>query len=247
MNFSMNNNNNNVRIVHCGERNISYILTRKKVKNVNLRIGPDGLVRISAPSRVSIKFIEDFILEKRDFIFKNLDRYASRSAAPELPEAGKIYRSGSTLRLWGQDLVLETAYAERKNESVSADEKHITVYASEEERTGTLLKNFYYSQIEKTFTEMNRKTYLMFRAKGYDVPLAEIKIRRMTSRWGSCHYTEGKIVMNSRLALYPDICAAYVFVHEYAHFIVPDHSAEFYAVLTDIMPDHKICRRILKY
>ncbi len=242
MNFSM----NDIRTVNCGGRTISYILTRKKVKNVNLRIKPDGIVYISAPSRVTIKFIEDFIREKSGFIYESLDRFSSRPPAPELPEAGKIYRSGDVLRYWGTDMTLEVI-APSEKESVSADDKNITVFASSEERTGILLQKFFARQTEKTFAEMNRKTHLMFRAKGYSVPLAEIKIRKMTSRWGSCHYTEGKIVMNSRLTLYPDICAAYVFVHEYAHFIVPDHSRDFYAVVEDIMPDYKICRRILKY
>lgn len=68
----------------------------------------------------------------------------------------------------------------------------------------------------------------------------------MTSRWGSCHIAKGKIVMNSRLALYPEVCAAYVFIHEYAHFIVPNHSKDFYAVLEELMPDYKICIDMLK-
>lgn len=52
--------------------------------------------------------------------------------------------------------------------------------------------------------------------------------------------------MNSRLALYPEVCAAYVFIHEYAHFIVPNHSKDFYAVLEELMPDYKICIDMLK-
>ena len=42
------------RSVLCGEREIGYLLARKSVKNVNLRIKPDGMVLISANRRVSV-------------------------------------------------------------------------------------------------------------------------------------------------------------------------------------------------
>lgn len=239
--------NDNIRTLNCGGRTVSYVLTRKSVKNVNLRIKPDGIVYISASSRVPVKFIEDFIREKSEFIFRSIDKFAARTEAPGLPDENRIFRSGDIIRYFGTDYTLSVIIADKKAESVSLTGSGIEVKAASEERAGLLLKKFYVLETEKLFEAMNRRTCLMFRSKGYDVPMAELKIRSMRSRWGSCHFTEGKIVMNSRLALYPDICAAYVFVHEYAHFIVPDHSADFYAVVADIMPDYKICKRMLKY
>lgn len=239
--------NDNIRTLTCGGREISYILTRKSVKNVNLRIKPDGMVYISASKRVSIKFIEEFIREKSDFIFRNLDKFAAREEPPELPSEERIFVNGDILRYFGTDYTLNIENSPKKGECVYIDGNEIRVKVSSDERVGLLLKKFYESETARLFEAMNKRTCLMFRSKGYDVPLAELHIRRMSSRWGSCHYSKGKIVMNSRLALYPDICAAYVFVHEYAHFIVPDHSAKFYSTVADIMPDYNICRRMLKY
>ena len=61
----------------------------------------------------------------------------------------------------------------------------------------------------------------------------------MKTRWGSCHVTDSFIVMNTRLVSYPKECARYVFVHEYSHFIEPNHSPQFYAVVASVMPDYK--------
>ena len=47
----------------------------KKVKNVNMRIKPDGTVSVSANSRVPQKLIDDFVLSKADFIFGALEKY----------------------------------------------------------------------------------------------------------------------------------------------------------------------------
>ena len=51
---------------------------RKKIKNLYLRISPaDGTIRISAPERMPMKSIEDFVIEKWDWILTtrgHLDR-----------------------------------------------------------------------------------------------------------------------------------------------------------------------------
>lgn len=243
MNFSM---NEKIRTVNCGGRTVSYILTRKKVKNINLRVKPEGIVSISASERVPIKYIENFIREKSEFIFNALDKFSNRAPEPKLPEDISEFRSGDILKFWGIDHTLEINVSEKRREGVIINGNIMTVNVFSPERAGIALKKFYAEQTRSAFEDMNRRTCLMFRAKGYNVPFAEMQIRKMSSRWGSCHFTKGKIVMNSRLVLYPEICAAYVFVHEYAHFIVPDHSEKFYAVVADIMPDYKICRKILK-
>ncbi|MBE7056200.1 MAG: M48 family metallopeptidase [Ruminococcaceae bacterium] len=63
------------------DRTLTYELIRKKVKNVNLRIYPDGRVRVSASSWVSLSHIEKFLLEKQDFIIKAVDKYAENADA----------------------------------------------------------------------------------------------------------------------------------------------------------------------
>ncbi len=54
--------------VTAGDRKITYELTRKKVKNINLRIKPDGTVHVSASTAVTIAVIERFIRKRADFI-----------------------------------------------------------------------------------------------------------------------------------------------------------------------------------
>ena len=233
------------RTLTCGGREIRWILTRKRVKNLNLRIKPDGFVYVSANSRVTIAHIEDFIREKSDFILDALDRYETKSMEPQLPTADEIYENGDTFSYFGEYYTLSIEISPK--EAVFLHNKEIIVQTKSEERVGKLLEKFYAEETRKLFESLNKRTCEMFRAKGYDVPMAELQIRKMTSRWGSCHYTKGKIVMNSRLALYPEMCAAYVFIHEYAHFIFPDHSRNFYAVVGQLMPDYKICVGILKY
>lgn len=233
-----------LRTLKADGREIRWIFVKKRVKNINMRIKPDGIVYISAPGHVPIKYIENFIREKADFIFTNIDKFAARGKEPQLPEAGKSYSDGDIFRFWGTDHTLSVIVS--PIEGVRLRDGYMLAAVKSPERAGAVLKKFYAEETEKLFTELNVRTYDIFRAKGYSVQQAELQIRKMNSRWGSCHVADRKIVMNSRLALYPEVCAAYVFIHEYAHFVVPNHSADFYGVVADIMPDYKVCVNMLK-
>lgn len=58
------------RVVHCEDGDISYLLTRKPVKNVNLRIKPEGEVLVSANNSVPLDFIDAFIEKNSDIFFR---------------------------------------------------------------------------------------------------------------------------------------------------------------------------------
>ena len=70
------------------DRTLTYELIRKNVKNINLRIYPDGRVRVSASSWVSVSRIEKFLIEKQDFIINALDMYAENGVRK--PENAEI-------------------------------------------------------------------------------------------------------------------------------------------------------------
>lgn len=50
-------------------------------------------------------------------------------------------------------------------------------------------------------------------------------------RWGSCTPATGQIRISQRLARMPGFVLDYVILHEMAHLVHPDHSAEFWALV----------------
>ena len=83
-------------------------------------------------------------------------------------------------------------------------------------------------------------------SKRYNIPKASIHIKYMRSRWGSCHVDDGILSINSRLIHYPEESIKYVFIHEYAHFVVPNHSKDFYRIVSEFMPDYQTWKNALK-
>ena len=54
-------------------------------------------------------------------------------------------------------------------------------------------------------------------------------VTNQNGRWGSCTPADRTIRLSHRLRDLPDWVVDYVLVHELAHLLVPDHSAEFWA------------------
>lgn len=95
------------------------------------------------------------------------------------------------------------------------------------------------------FTALSQAVFPAFAgALGGRMPL--IKVRAMTSRWGVCNPARGQITF--ALALYNEPAAAqeYVVVHEFCHFLVPNHSPAFWAQVERRMPDWKARRALLR-
>ena len=80
----------------------------------------------------------------------------------------------------------------------------------------------------------------------YGVGMPELKIRKMRSQWGNCHWTQGYITLNTALHRCPEHLWDYVALHELVHFIHHDHGAGFYAVMDRLMPDWRGRRVELK-
>ena len=60
---------------------VEYTLTRKRVKNLNLRLAPDGSVRASAPLRASGAAVDAFVAAHAGWVQKALARQQAAEAA----------------------------------------------------------------------------------------------------------------------------------------------------------------------
>ena len=96
--------------------------------------------------------------------------------------------------------------------------------------------NFWKTLGQDFMEKLAQQVYDEFRQAGYTVPSPTLRLRYMTSRWGSCMPVKEVITMNTRLLLGPTEFAHYVMVHEFAHFIEANHSSRFYKVMSDVLP-----------
>ena len=172
---------------------IEVRLSRKRVKNLNLRISRDGShVDVSAPSWVSEDEVRDFVRRKAAWIESHL------AQAADTPMARASQATPEEVAQW--------------REVVSACVP--ALIAAWEPIMG--------------------------------VRAGKVAYRNMTSRWGSCQPSTGRICINVRLALYPPECLEYVVVHELCHLLERGHGPRFHQLMDAFMPDWKQRRAKLR-
>jgi predicted metal-dependent hydrolase len=79
----------------------------------------------------------------------------------------------------------------------------------------------------------------------FNAKLTEIKLKDVTSTWGSYH-TDGKLHLNFRLLFAPEKILDYVIVHELAHSRYKSHGIRFWGEVEKVIPDHKERRKWLR-
>ena len=79
-----------LRLVDTPRGLLTYTLTRKRVKNLNLRVGAGGEIMVSLPLTCSVKQADDFIREKSSWILDAVTRREGRQMEPLPPVSREV-------------------------------------------------------------------------------------------------------------------------------------------------------------
>lgn len=220
-------------------RRLTYELIRKRVKNVNFRAKNDGIVYVSANSRVSVKEVERFLTERADFFFGAFERLRTRDKRSEI--------CADTVNWLGREYPVRIIQNAR--ECAVLDENECRVFTrlgGDAEYVLSLLQRAVADRFAELCRELNDEVRTELLRHGFTPPPTRITVKDMRSRWGSCSYTKGHISINIRLAAYPRKTVLSVFWHEYSHYWHHDHSRDFYDFLLALFPEYYRWNDLLK-
>ncbi|MEG1835175.1 MAG: SprT family zinc-dependent metalloprotease [Oscillospiraceae bacterium] len=220
---------------------INYELTYKNVKNINLRIHSNSSIFVSANKSFSPEYIDLFVFSHGKMILNSLLKFKKIASCTKKELE---YKNGEQLELLGKSLTLKII--ESKKESVKIFEDTMILAVKDENNfkgKQKLIQSFLKDECAKVFAEILENTKP--KLKNYKIPNVIIKIRKMKSRWGSCQPKTGIVTLNSQLINAPIGCIEYVVLHELCHFVQPNHSKDFYSLVSAIMPDYKERKKLL--
>ena len=229
------------RTISADGSQILYELERKNVKNLNLHVRRDGTVYVSANRLVPVEQVDAFLESKIGFILNSRKRFAEQAQYRPQP---KQYVSGETFYIQGRGLRLQVVQAAK--DQISSDGVHLYLQVRDPmdfEKKKRMVSRFIDQQCRQVFGEIVDEVYPIFQK--YGVAMPTLRIRDMETRWGSCLAKKGIITLNKRLLEAPRYCIEYVVTHEFCHFIHPNHSKQYYAFLTMLMPDWRERKKVL--
>ena len=235
---------------------IPVIVTKKRVKNLNLRVTSGGEVHASAPLGASRERIEAFIGRNSAWIIKRLARREQRQATVQ-----ETLSPSSIIARWGKPTPVRDAIdhnfespAPRPKQAtfasfMGADEadkrpqakQHATLDGLTPEELQTRIDQLYASEVTAALRDMVHAYEI---AMG--VTVARVSVRSMKTRWGSCTPKTGAIRIARELAAYPIECLDMVVAHELVHLLEPSHNQRFHALLDTYCPNNRALSQRLK-
>lgn len=217
---------------------ITIEIHRKAIKNMHLRIyPPDGRVRVSAPMRLSLKYIRHQLEAKREWL------HTQRARLQSLPVVvAPTLNTGEQHYFLGQPYALNIIENQGPPKVVLRDNAlflNAKSGASSIEKMA-LLKRWYQLQMHSLIPDLIKKWQPIM-----GVSVADWGVKSMKTRWGSCNTRARRIWLNLVLIEKPILCLEYVLVHEMVHLLEASHNARFYQLMDRFMPEWRIHQKAL--
>lgn len=219
-------------------RTVTVGLERKSVKNMNLRVRPDGTLHLSVPRRTSGAEVDRFLSTHEDWLLAAMEKTAARAEAhPDtrtLAGRDEIPYLGGSLRV---NCVPCEGRTGRFLPDVSSGV--LTVLLPDPNDPGwraSAIEAFEKAQSRIWVDKYLRQHFPYFAQRGV-APPSDVRVRVMSSRFGSCSSGTHALSFNARLCEYPPAFIEYVVVHELCHYLHPNHSDAFWREVGRVLPD----------
>lgn len=230
------------------EQGISLSISHKKVKNINFRVKPNQLL-VSAPTRISQFELAHAIAGRVDWaISANKKLLNKQDQQPSIEN--RQFTNGDELKLWGEafTLHLHTQQAGKSFCSVNHFTAHIHLYITSAPHTASYQTEIKQQLLALYRSELAEKMPALFEKWQPVVGKCakETRIKKMTTRWGSCNVQKKRVWLSVYLAQYPLDCTEYVIVHELCHLHEANHSKRFWWHVQNAMPNYQYWHNYLK-
>ncbi len=209
---------------------ISVEVVRKQIKHLHLGVyPPEGRVRVAAPMRLDDDAVRAAVISRLAWIRRKRAEFARqpRQSRREFVSGESHYFEGRRYRLDVVESTGRTGIRLRNNAWMEMRVRSATGRDARE----AMLYRWYRARLRERIPEIIAEW-----EPRIGVRVADWRIRRMKTRWGTCNAAARRIWLNSELAKKPLPCLEYVVVHEMVHLVEPSHNERFREILDRAMP-----------
>lgn len=215
-------------------------------RSISIIIHPQKPIQVKAAVLTPKKAIFDFLLAKKDWIEKSLEKISRNQN--KFPK--RKFRDQEKFPFLGIDHPLKLVITLTKKPFISMTDHFILAHIPQNEWSAASLEQEHELLNEvRAFYKREAIRYLGRRveywAQQSGLHPKQVKFREQKTRWGSCT-DKGIINLNWRLIVFPRDLIDYVIVHELAHLKHLDHSKRFWETVELMLPNYKIHAKKLK-
>lgn len=218
---------------------ITVEILRKEIKNLHVGVyPPHGRVRVAAPLRLNDEAVRLAIISRLGWIRRQQQNFQKqeRQSRREMVTGESHYFQGRRYRLnviecdgsQSVRLVNNTAMALRVRPGSLPHKREAVLHA--------WYRKWLRQQLPPLLVKWQPKV---------GVTVAELRIKKMKTRWGTCNSEARRIWLNLELAKKPVACLEYILVHEMVHLLERHHNERFKTLMDTLMPSWRLCREEL--
>jgi hypothetical protein len=199
---------------------------RSKRRTFAIQVHRDGKVIVRAPLRASDRDIERIITARAGWILdKQQEQHQKNAAHPP-----RRFQTGETLLYLGASYPLKIVVAARP--AVQLENGHFLLSQAAQSSAREVFERWYRAQAREWLTARCESL-----ARQFNLKYTRLRISGARTRWGSCS-SRGTLSFTWRLVMAPPQVIDSVVVHELAHLVVHNHSADFYRLVRQMLPDY---------
>lgn len=218
---------------------ITVEILRKEIKNLHVGVyPPHGRVRVAAPLRLNDEAVRLAIISRLGWIRRQQQSFQKqeRQSRREMVTGESHYFQGRRYRLnviehdgpQSVRLVNNTTMALRVRPGTPPGKREAVLHE--------WYRKWLRQQLPPLLAKWQPKV---------GVTLAELRIKKMKTLWGSCNAEARRIWVNLELAKKPVLCLEYILVHEMVHILERNHNERFKTLMDTLMPSWRLCREEL--
>ena len=212
---------------------IEVEIVRKAIKNLHLAVyPPDGRVRIAVPRHIDDTAARLAVVTRLPWV-----RRKQASVIEQARESHREMVSGESHHVGGHRYRLEVVESDAPPQVSIKGNKTLRLQV----RPGTDRDGRQWPCSTRGTASALREPScpgfierLVEPKLGVDV--ADWRVKRMKTRWGSCSVQARRIWLNLELAKKSERCLEYIVVHEMVHLLEPSHNDRFRSLVTRHLP-----------
>ena len=224
---------------HIEIRGLPVEVVRKDIKNLHVGVYPPrGRVRVAAPLRLDDEAVRLAVISRLGWIHRQQTEFEQqdRQSGREMVTGESHYFQGRRYRLEVIEHDGPPCVRLPNNTTMELRVRPGTDPAKRE----VALQQWYRERLRAQLPPLLAK----WEAR-VGVTVAEARVKRMKTRWGSCTAEARRIWLNLELAKKPSSCLEYILVHELVHFLERHHTDRFRELMDTLMPAWRLCREEL--
>lgn len=211
-------------------------VVRKGIKNLHLGVyPPHGRVRVAVPLAVTDDAVRLAVIGKLGWIKRQQTRFEAqfRQSEREMVRGESHYFLGARYRL----RIIQQA---RPSGVVLRNRSTMELYAQAEataEQRERVLQRWYRQQLKELIPPLLEKWQAVL-----GVQVADWRIKKMKTKWGTCSVKARRIWFNLELVKKPVQCLEYILVHEMGHLLERHHNDRFTTLMDKFVPRWRLHR-----